>query len=149
MEPNVAGALSGPASLFLPPSLPSERRPYTMAFPTRLLALSLLATLAVSTPISGFKDLVVHETRDVLPAGFALAGPAPPQTPLKLRIALPQSNPEAIIDALYSVSDPSSEKYGQHLSKSEVRHLFRNAPRRFRIPVASSIFTRYSHIMFT
>ena len=91
-----------------------------MAFPTRLLALSLLATLAVSTPISGFKDLVVHETRDVLPAGFSLAGPAAPQTPLMLRIALTQSNPEAIVDALYSVSNPSSPKYGQYLTMEEV-----------------------------
>ena len=120
-----------------------------MAFPTRLLALSLLATLAVSTPLSGFansRNLVVHEARDVLPAGFSLAGPAAPQTPLKLRIALTQSTPEAIVDALYSVSDPSSPKYGQHLSKSEVRRPSRNAPRQLRVSQSVSLEISSTHI---
>ena len=91
---------------------------------TRRLALSFFSSLAVATPLSSSlfsRDLLVHEARDVLPLGFSLAGPAAPHTPLKLRIALTQNNPDAIVDALYSVSNPSSDKYGQHLSKTEVR----------------------------
>ncbi len=94
-----------------------------MVASTRLLALSVFTYLVHATPLSKFKfsrDLLVHETRDVLPLGFALAGPAAPHTTLNLRVALTQSNPDAIVDALYQVSDPSSDKYGQHLSKSEV-----------------------------
>ena len=100
-----------------------------MVAPTCLLALSLLTSFVYAIPLSksGSKsnakfsrDLLVHEARDVLPFGFSLAGPAAPHTSLNLRIALTQNNPDAIVDALYQVSDPSSDKYGQHLSKSEV-----------------------------
>lgn len=93
-----------------------------MVVSTRLLALSLFTSFSLSTPLSSkySRDLLVHESRDVLPLGFSLAGPAAPQTPLKLRIALAQNSPDAIVDALYSVSDPTSGKYRQHLSKSEV-----------------------------
>lgn len=97
-----------------------------MVVPTRLLALSLFTALAVATPISSSlysRSLLVHESRDLLPTGFSLVGPAASQTPLKLRIALTQSNPDAIVAALLNVSDPSSAKYGQHLSKSEVEAL--------------------------
>ncbi|KAH9896586.1 family S53 protease-like protein [Cubamyces lactineus] len=99
-----------------------------MVVPTRLLALSLFTALALATPLSQTvpkfsRDLLVHESRDVLPAGFSLAGPATPDTPLKLRIALVQKNSDAVVDALYSVSDPSSEKYGQHLSKDQAAQL--------------------------
>ncbi|KAM5543738.1 hypothetical protein V8D89_002355 [Ganoderma adspersum] len=97
-----------------------------MVVPTRLLALSLFTSLAVATPVSSSlysRDLLVHESRDLLPTGFSLVGPAASQTPLKLRIALSQSNPDSIVAALLNVSDPSSDKYGQHLSKSEVEAL--------------------------
>ncbi|KAI0674061.1 family S53 protease-like protein [Trametes maxima] len=93
---------------------------------TRLLALSLFTSLAIANPLATPKfseDLLVHEKRDIPPLGFSLAGPAAPHTPLKLRIALSQSNPDAVVDALYSVSNPSSEKYGQHLSKEEAAKL--------------------------
>ncbi|CDO69086.1 hypothetical protein BN946_scf184992.g35 [Trametes cinnabarina] len=94
---------------------------------TRLLALSLFSSLAVATPLALPKhlssDLLIHETRDVLPSGFSLAGPAPADTTLKLRIALSQKSPDAVVDALYSVSDPTSGKYGQHLSKDEAAQL--------------------------
>ncbi|KAI0718420.1 subtilisin-like protein [Cerioporus squamosus] len=103
-----------------------------MVTPTGLLALSVFTSLVFATPLSKSspksnyklsRDLLVHETRDVLPLGFSLAGPAAPHTTLNLRVALTQSNPDAIVDALYQVSDPSSDKYGQHLSKSEVEQL--------------------------
>ena len=113
-----------PHPLLRPPSPPpsSQTRPFVMVVSTRLLALSLFTSLAVATPLSSLysRDLLVHESRDLLPTGFSLVGPAASQTPLKLRIALSQSNPDAIVAALLNVSDPSSGKYGKHLSKSEV-----------------------------
>ncbi|KAI9069018.1 family S53 protease-like protein [Trametes sanguinea] len=98
-----------------------------MVVSTRLLALSLFSSLVLATPLSVSnyysRDLIVHETRDALPFGFSLTGPAPADTPLKLRIALAQKTPDAVVNALYSVSDPTSEKYGQHLSKDEAAQL--------------------------
>ncbi|KAI0927797.1 hypothetical protein AcW1_005223 [Taiwanofungus camphoratus] len=89
------------------------------------MSMVLLSVLAVSLftlaqgrtlPLS----LQVHEARDSTPNGYTLAGPASPDTVLNLRIALVESNPDGLIDALYDVSIPSSAKYGQHLSKAEV-----------------------------
>ena len=75
-------------------------------------------TLALGAPT--FDAFHVHDARAAAPAGYKAAGAADPGEVLNLRIALTQNNPDAIVDALYQVSDPSSEKYGQHLSKSEV-----------------------------
>ncbi|KAF9814027.1 hypothetical protein IEO21_05330 [Rhodonia placenta] len=57
--------------------------------------------------------------REAPPAGFTLTEPASPDTILKLRIALAQSNPTGLEDALYDVSTPSSSNYGQFLTKEE------------------------------
>ncbi|OSD07716.1 family S53 protease-like protein [Trametes coccinea BRFM310] len=98
-----------------------------MVVSTRILALSLFSSLVLATPLSVSnhysRDLIVHETRDALPSGFSLTGPAPADTTLKLRIALAQKTPDAVVDALLSVSDPTSDKYGQHLSKNEAAQL--------------------------
>ncbi|KAI0764711.1 family S53 protease-like protein [Fomes fomentarius] len=67
-------------------------------------------------------DLVVHEACNVLPIGFSLVGPAAPHTPLT------QSNLDAIVDVLYSVSDLKSDKYGQYLSKAQVEQLVAPSP---------------------
>ena len=40
---------------------------------------------------------------------------------LDLRIALAQSDMAGLEKELYAVSEPDSERYGLHLSKSEVR----------------------------
>ncbi|KAI0827199.1 family S53 protease-like protein [Trametes gibbosa] len=91
----------------------------------RLLAIPLFTAFALATPVLNTfsRDLRVHDSRDVIPIGFAFAGAAPAHTPLKLRIALAQQTPDAVVDALYSVSDPSSNKYGQHLSQDEAASL--------------------------
>ncbi|KAI0635460.1 family S53 protease-like protein [Trametes polyzona] len=97
-----------------------------MAVHTRLLALSLFTSLALATPLANplySRNLLLQDALKAVPSGFALAGAAPAQTPLKLRIALTQQNPDAVVNALYSVSDPYSDKYGQHLSKAEAAQL--------------------------
>ncbi|KZT03394.1 family S53 protease-like protein [Laetiporus sulphureus 93-53] len=77
-----------------------------------------LCVLVVGTPVR--RSLEVHETRDAIPAGFALQGAADPDTVLNLRLGLASSDANGLIEALYDVSSPSSTNYGQHLSKAEV-----------------------------
>ncbi|KAH9914160.1 family S53 protease-like protein [Epithele typhae] len=92
-----------------------------------VLALTLLSYLAVATPLSTpskpSRSLRVHQARDAPPSGFALSSLASPSTPLTLRIALAQANPSAVVNALQSVSDPSSSSFRQHLSKADAQEL--------------------------
>ncbi len=98
-----------------------------------LLTLAVWAAVAAVNPVfcdtygrrldpHGYTDsnLNVHEARATVPVRFINTGPAPAGETLKLRFALAQSTPDAIVDALYKVSDPKSAQYGQHLSRSEV-----------------------------
>ncbi|EIN08102.1 subtilisin-like protein [Punctularia strigosozonata HHB-11173 SS5] len=85
---------------------------------TRLFFFASVIALAAATPFVG--NLVLHESTDVVPEGFVKTGPASPDTQLNLRIALVQSDPEGLEKALMDVSTPSSELYGEHLSKEEV-----------------------------
>ncbi|KAH9887240.1 family S53 protease-like protein [Cubamyces lactineus] len=89
-----------------------------------LLAL-VLVPRAIANPALPRTDdvLPVHESRQSLPPGFVNVGPAPSDHTLKLRFALSQNDPNAIVDALYRVSDPTSSEYGQYLSKAEVEQL--------------------------
>ncbi|KAI0823806.1 family S53 protease [Trametes gibbosa] len=83
-----------------------------------VLFVASLFTLAIGKPMS--RNLKVHEAREEIPAGFSLRGSASPDTTLKLRIALVQSNFAELEQRLYDVSTPSSPNYGLHLSKDEV-----------------------------
>lgn len=91
-----------------------------MITPFRTLFIFVLSTLANPTSRS---TLVVHERRDNVPSGFVFNGPAPPSTMLTLRMALTSTNLPALEAALYDVSTPGNELYGQHLTKEEVRLL--------------------------
>ncbi|EMD36470.1 hypothetical protein CERSUDRAFT_156150 [Gelatoporia subvermispora B] len=82
------------------------------------LVLACLFSLTLSKPAA--RNLLLHESLEGVPAGFQLVGPASPDTTLKMRVALVQSDPAGLETALYDVSTPSSANYGQHLSKSEV-----------------------------
>ena len=62
----------------------------------------------------------VQEKLEAAPRGFTKVGPASPQQTITLRLALAQSNAPGVVNALYSVSDPASSTYGQHLTKQEV-----------------------------
>ncbi|KAI0674156.1 subtilisin-like protein [Trametes maxima] len=87
---------------------------------TSLLALISFGS-ALATPLATSSTAFsVHELRQSVPSGFTEVGPAAPEATITLRIALAQSDPDGIIDALYSVSDPESASYGQHLTKDEV-----------------------------
>ncbi len=73
--------------------------------------------LVYATDLNNF---VLHENVKDAPNGFISLGSAQPQDTVKLRIALAQPNDNAIVDAVYNVSDPNNSLYGQHLSKTEV-----------------------------
>lgn len=62
-----------------------------------------------------------YDRRANIPAGFTYVGPQDASTVLSIRLAMVQSNPGGLEEALYDVSTPSSPVYGQHLSKEEVR----------------------------
>lgn len=84
---------------------------------SKLLLLSAFVSLVVAKPMA--RNMQLHESRENAPAGFVRTGAADADKELNLRIALVQSNPEGLIDALYAVSTPDSPSYGEHLSKEE------------------------------
>ncbi|TFY62562.1 hypothetical protein EVJ58_g3775 [Rhodofomes roseus] len=84
---------------------------------SRLLVVTSLIALALGKPVR--RDLQLHESRQSVPRGFSLVGPAADETTLALRLALVRSNTAGLIDALYDVSNPSSAHYGEHLTKEE------------------------------
>ncbi|KAI0064242.1 tripeptidyl peptidase A [Artomyces pyxidatus] len=78
-----------------------------------------LAGLSEAAPQSAHKVReAVHTPRD-----WIKLGAAPAEHVIPLRIALPQSNFDALERHLYEISDPEHARYGQHLSKEEVEEL--------------------------
>ncbi|KAI0358004.1 subtilisin-like protein [Trametes cingulata] len=63
-----------------------------------------------------------------VPRGWELHGPAPADYTFDMRIGLKQDKFDDLVAALYEVSDPSHEKYGQHLSKEDVAALIAPHP---------------------
>lgn len=87
---------------------------------TSTLLAFILVGVAAASPLAA-TTFHVHEFRSTAPAGFTELGPASLQTTLNLCLALAQCDPDGLVDALYRVSDPDSDSYGQYLSKGEVR----------------------------
>ena len=87
---------------------------------TAKLLVASLFTLALGDPLAR-RPMQVYESLSEVPRGFTKSGAAPAGTKLKLRIALAQSDSVGLTDALMAVSEPSSPRYGQHLTKSQVR----------------------------
>lgn len=83
-----------------------------------ILFASLFA-LTCGKPLS--RRMLRHDAREDIPSGFVQNGAASPDTTLKLRLALVQSDPAGLEQALYDVSTPSSALYGQHLTQEEAR----------------------------
>ncbi|PSR82588.1 hypothetical protein PHLCEN_2v6021 [Hermanssonia centrifuga] len=96
---------------------------YRIMWSTALLL--LFVPLASSTPLQTRKwdDFEVKHAWTDAPHGWKCHGPAPEDHVLDMRIALKQDRFDDLVAALYEVSDPSHQKYGQHLSKQEVDEL--------------------------
>ena len=87
-----------------------------------LLSLVALIPLALGRP-SATHEFVVRDQHNVVPLGFFNSHPHFPFIPpgmLRLTVAMKQSNATGLQAALLDVSNPNSENYGHHLSKSEV-----------------------------
>ncbi|KAJ7712109.1 Pro-kumamolisin, activation domain-containing protein [Mycena olivaceomarginata] len=85
-----------------------------MAFSALLRFLSLVAGVTAG-------DMVLHESRSALPAGFASQGFVPASEMLTLRVALASNNITGLQDKLMSVSSPGSPDFRQWLSMEEVK----------------------------
>ncbi|KAF7368321.1 Serine protease S53 [Mycena venus] len=87
-----------------------------------VLAASFLASLlllAAAKPMDK-RAMAVHESRTEPARGFFKSSVAPAEKELTLRIALKPNDIAGLETALYQVSDPASDLYGQHLTPEEV-----------------------------
>ncbi|KAF8272665.1 subtilisin-like protein [Lactarius quietus] len=77
-----------------------------------------------STPLAPLWDnMQVKHTWNAVPANWECMGPPPSGTTIDLHIALKPHRENALIDALYEVSDPRNPRYGAHLSKEQVAEI--------------------------
>lgn len=86
-----------------------------------ILASCLMISCGASPTSHLGRNLGAHPSGSTAPASFVNVGPASPEQTLTLRFALAQSDPDGLIETLYSVSDPKSPTYRQWLSKEQVR----------------------------
>ena len=89
---------------------------------SRVLVHSLCFALALSKPLMRDSTMLVHESRETVPSGFTLQGPAALDSMLDLRVALVGSNSSGLEAALYDVSTPGSANYGKYLTKEQVHY---------------------------
>ncbi|KAI9437285.1 subtilisin-like protein [Lactarius indigo] len=85
------------------------------------------ADLATAPPPPSWGDVRVKHTWDTVPANWECLGPPPAGTTINLNIALKPDRDDALIEALYEVSNPEHERYRAHLSREQVAELV--APR--------------------
>lgn len=91
---------------------------YKVDMRTGICLLALFVTVVAGAPSS--RSMFVLEQRSDIPIGFAKGSPAPATKVVNLRLALKQNDMAGLEKALYDVSTPGSELYGQHLTKEEV-----------------------------
>lgn len=78
-----------------------------------------LFTALIAGTLSFEPNLGVHEVSKV-PNHFQYFGPANPLQKIDFEVVLKSRDIPGLERVLYQVSDPSSPKYGRHLSKEEV-----------------------------
>ncbi|KAH9025387.1 subtilisin-like protein [Lactarius pseudohatsudake] len=96
-----------------------------------LYALSFLTVTPlpdVTTRLVPWGDMRVKHAWSSIPANWETLGCPSAGTTLDLYIALNPHQENALIDALYEVSDPKHLRYGAHLSKEQVAELVRPHP---------------------
>ncbi|KAH9030352.1 subtilisin-like protein [Lactarius pseudohatsudake] len=86
--------------------------------------LALVPFANVAKPLTPpWDDLRVKHTWGAVPPNWESLGHPSVGTTIDLHFALKPDHENAVIDALYEVSDPKSPKYGAHLSKEQVAQL--------------------------
>ncbi|KAH9011818.1 subtilisin-like protein [Lactarius hengduanensis] len=96
-----------------------------------LYALSFLTATPLThfaTPLAPWGDVRVKHAWTSVPANWDTLGCPSAGTTIDLYIALNPRHDNALIDALYEVSDPKHPRYGAHLSKEQVAELVRPHP---------------------
>ncbi|KAJ7494349.1 subtilisin-like protein [Mycena galericulata] len=87
-----------------------------------MLAVAYLVAVALTfvsaKPVAD--TMVLHERRDIVPAGFVQSGPAPGSQVLNLSINLASNDLAGLENALNAAAAPTSPSYGQWLSKEQV-----------------------------
>ncbi|KAH8987498.1 subtilisin-like protein [Lactarius hatsudake] len=79
-------------------------------------------------PLAPWGDVRVKHAWSSVPANWETLGCPSAGTTINLYIALNPRHDNALIDALYEVSDPKHPRYGAHLSKEQVAELVRPHP---------------------
>lgn len=90
-----------------------------------LLLVSLLTCLTAAASIEKQYGHQIHGERVKNPAWVKHSAKPHPETVVPVKIALAQRNLEKGVQWLDEVSNPSSEKYGQHWTAEEVVEAFR------------------------
>ncbi|KAH9067996.1 subtilisin-like protein [Lactarius deliciosus] len=89
-----------------------------------LSVLSAGSLFILATPLSPlWDDMRLKHAWRTVPANWEIIGHPPVGTTINLYLALKPQREDALIDALYEVSDPRHPKYGLHLSKDQVAEL--------------------------
>lgn len=91
-----------------------------------LLAVCSFVTAVIAAPAvpADQRRHVVHERRDVLPAGWERTSTLHPRSYFPMRIALTQSNLHRADEILMDVSDPMSSNFGKHWTVEEIAEFF-------------------------
>ncbi|KAH9013551.1 subtilisin-like protein [Lactarius pseudohatsudake] len=115
----------------------------------RCHALSVLATLSaallcgLATPLASRWDgMKVKHAWDAVPKNWQSLGHPPNQTTINLHLALKSHREDAMVEALYEVSDPQHSRYGAHLSKEQVAEVV--APHPDTLEIVSSWLGHYN-----
>ncbi|KAH9020558.1 subtilisin-like protein [Lactarius deliciosus] len=96
-----------------------------------LYALSSLTATPLADfaqPLAPWGDVRVKHAWSSVPANWETLGCPSTGTTIDLYISLNPRHDNALIDALYEVSDPKHPRYGAHLSKEQVAELVRPHP---------------------
>lgn len=76
-----------------------------------LLSVLAAVSLSLATPISRWDDMRLKHSWESIPEKWECQGHPPIGTTIDLRVALKPHRENALIDALYEVSDPRRSKY--------------------------------------
>ncbi|KAH9020530.1 subtilisin-like protein [Lactarius deliciosus] len=96
-----------------------------------LYALSFLTATPLAdfaTPLAPWGDVRVKHAWSSIPVNWETLGCPSAGATIDLYIALNPRHDNALVDALYEVSDPKHPRYGVHLSKEQVAELVRPHP---------------------
>ncbi|KAF8268741.1 peptidase S8/S53 domain-containing protein [Lactarius quietus] len=109
-----------------------------MRYPHLLSALFFLAAARpLSDPEPRWDDKRVMHAWEVVPADWESPVTPPAGATIDLSIALKPHDEDALVEALYEVSNPRHPKYGAYLSQEQVAELVAPHPHTLRLPVNS------------